>query len=281
MIGSIGFAYFTLRQYVQRSLTPQELYSEGLALLNEGSYRKAASHFADFTRSYPSDQRRGDAEFMAAYALQLSPATRRSETVQIYNEALVKFESFIASNPTHGKAARARTIAGILHYKLDNYEEAIQILSDPELRLADSAGFIPGLRTLARAYAANYDIENAELTFMKVARLKDNISPANDYIELAALYANLTRNTIEDATRADYLKKSIELWDLAIRVPTLLSAKKRTLIATRDAALGELAELDPAMVVPRTSKIESNPIPVSTPNTDLDLDSLRLPDDAQ
>ena len=128
MIGALGFLYYTIQQYTTTTLTPQESYSSGITMINDGFYGEASNHFMNFSRRYANDPLKSDAEFMSAYALQLTAAEPHSTAMQANNGALIQLESFVTSNPTHEKTARAQTLIGILNYKIGNYSKAIYSL---------------------------------------------------------------------------------------------------------------------------------------------------------
>lgn len=281
MSGAIGFLYYTLEKINTQNRTPEAYYADGIAMINDGLYAKAAEQFTNFTYLYVNDPLRSDAEFMAGYALQLTPAEPRSAAMLAYNDALVKFESFVKLNPMHEKTGRAETLIGIVRYRIGDYDKAVEILSDPKLRLRDSRGYLPALRILARAYAAQSDIENARDALMRAAALEENIAPDKDYMEVASMYSELSRNAREGVMRMHYMRQAIEFWEKSIRMPGILSVKKRELEVLVDYTKAELANVELGAGIKATPETRVEHGAPAESNGGLNLDSLRLPDSAR
>ena len=276
-----GFAYYSWKQLETENLTPQQAYATGVTLIDEGQFAEASNHFTRFTRRYPEHLLAIDAEFMAAYALQLTPPDPPNTAQEAYRTALLKFESFVQTNPSHEKTARAETLIGILHYKVGDYPTAIHLLSDPKRRLRDTSGYLPALRTLARAYVEQGDMSNARMTYMRVAAMDENISPVKDYIELASVYNRLSAQETDPQRRQEYMTQSIEFWDKSIRMPGLLSAKRKELELLRNYTEDELGRLSTNPANPVGERVDQPTVSVdavSEPPSELDIDALRLPE---
>lgn len=276
---AVTFAYLSLSQYTKNTITPQEFFSNGTTLLNKEKYRDASIHYTRFATRFPDSILKGDAEFMSAYALHLTPSQHDRIPVDAYEEALIKLQTFTNNNPAHEKTPRAETLMGILNQKLGHHTEAIRILSDPKRRLRDSNAFLPSLRTLARAYAAQSDIEGTRTTYLRAANLDENLNPERDYLALANLYNKLSQDAPNNAMKAQYIEQAITFWNQTLELPGILSIEKRELGILRDYNEEVLKELQANM----DSTTEPSPpdTPEPQPADDLDLDSLRLPDTTQ
>lgn len=79
----VGLFYYTLDQYNTKTLTPQESYAIGITMINDGLYQEAGDHFTTFARSADTPLKQ-DAEFMAAYALVLTPQEPQTKALEAY-----------------------------------------------------------------------------------------------------------------------------------------------------------------------------------------------------
>lgn len=241
----VGAVYYAYQFYANRTADPRATFTRGTELIGDRRYQEASTTFRAFAQRFPDSALKADAQFMAAYALQLDrdPATNRSQ--QAFSDAIILFDQFIEENPGHHKVARAETLKGLLLHKVGRNRECISLLEDPSRRLKDPTAYLPALRTLARAYAAEQQIDNARSAYLRAASLEGNIAPDEDYLELAALYERLTGSASSDAERRRYQALAIEQWDYALRVPGLLKSRKGDIKVLRDVIAGQLERYTP------------------------------------
>jgi tetratricopeptide (TPR) repeat protein len=228
-----GSAYYMWQLYENRTLGPQELFALAETHIEEGAVNTASAVYADLVRRYPNHPLRSDAEFMEAYALYLTPelATKSDEA---YGRSIALFEQFLVDNPGHQKVARAETLLGMLYYRTGRYTDAINRLADPNRRLRDPGSYLPVLRTLARSYAAEGQIEKARSSFLQAAVMESNFEPDRDYLELAKLYMTLAERNGQSAMARRYYSLALEQWNHALRIPGLLVSQRKEIEAARD-----------------------------------------------
>ena len=219
--------------------TDVELYNRANAQLGGEAYSEASALFISLPERYPGSPLTADAQFMGAYALTLVPDVS-SDAPQAYADAILRLQQFIGNNPDHPKRHRAETLLGVMHYRTQNFEQAIAVLRDPQLQKFDREAYLPGLRVLARAYAAINDVDRAHTTYLRAASLEENRSPDQDYLELAAMYEQRAQHANTADAQRRYLRAAVDQWDVALQVPGLLKTRKKEIRQRRDIVAEEL-----------------------------------------
>lgn len=283
LIVAAAALYYSVNSLRLQTMLPSESYAQGMTLLDEERYADASEHFAYFTSRYASDPLSADAAFMSAYALYLTPSEPRNEAMQVYSEARDRMEDFVLNYPGHRKAARGETLLAMLEYRLGDYGATIDILSDPQRRLRDPDAFLPALRTLARAHSMQGNLQMAETEFMRAATLKENISPDQDYMELASIYNDLGVREQHAGLAASYLEKAVENWGRVMQLPGTFTATHRELEVLSEYTRHRIRELTATGNMPGMMQDVTDEQLVTTENSQepVSLDSLRLPDDGQ
>jgi len=214
----VGCLYWARAGVSRWAASPERMFNDAAALAAQGKYADASKGFRGFAENYPMHVRRPEAQFQAAYTLQQHAEGRTEGSRETLEQALSLFRQFVQDYSDHDKAPRARTCMGILCFKLGRYEEAVDCLRDPALRLEDAAAALPSLRTLAQAYRQLGDPEAAISAHMQAAALPDNYCADADYeaighdcVEMADAAAP------EDEVRL--LQQAIAQWDHALSVP--------------------------------------------------------------
>lgn len=221
--------------WYERSVSnPTALYNEAVTLANRGAYREASSRFATFAQRNPASELHADAQFAAAFTLQQVQPAAKDEQTQVYAQAIALFQQFLTDNPTHAKAPRARTLMGRLYYEMGQYQEAIELLRDPELRLLDPIAAVPAVRTLARSYAKLGQDDSARSYYMQAVGLQDNHTPDVDYMELGSLYRSMAERAADPAVRQEYETLAAAQWTHAVQAPGIDPATKKELRAKID-----------------------------------------------
>lgn len=242
--GAAGLGMWQAWLFVRvQTTTAPVAYAEAWRLLEHGQFIEASQAFEQIARRFPDSPERRDAEFMAALALSRVPASARDAAQQAYQRAAVLFENFIAASPRDAKQARAQSLLGLMYFKMDRYGDAVRILRDPERRLLDPAGYLPSLRVLARAHAALEDYDNAASAYLMAASLEDNVTPDQDYLELADLYRRLADNAARPEDRQAYQRRAVEQWERALRIPSLPDGLKRRIENLRTVAVTQLGNV--------------------------------------
>ncbi len=247
-----------------RTQPPKAAFDSAKAVLDSGDHRRASNEFLSIARRFSGHPVAPDALFMAGFALQLEAESPPAPAKEAYTEAIGIFEKFIAEHPAHEKTARAETLMGLLHYKTGRYLEAISVLGGPDRRVRDPGAYLSALRTLGRAYAEVGQTDNARSAFLRAAALESNMTPDQDYIELATLYQNLAAHSGEPAQRRHHFQLAVEQWDFAMRVPGLLRARKEDVKLLRDAAAGRLESETGGAVAPGPAASEGRPTQIRT-----------------
>ena len=232
-----GYQGYQMYQVVMA--TDVELYNRANAQLGREAYLEAAALFNSLPERYPGSPLTADAQFMGAYALTLVPDVS-SDAPQVYADAILRLQQFMGNNPDHPKRHRAETLLGMMHYRTQNFEQAIAVLRAPQLQKFDREAYLPGLRVLARAYAAVNDVDRAHTTYLRAASLKENSSPDQDYLELAAMYEQRAQHANTADTQRRYLRAAVDQWDVALRLPGLLKIRKKEIRQRRDIVAEEL-----------------------------------------
>jgi tetratricopeptide (TPR) repeat protein len=203
--------------------TPQETFERARALQEAGRYSEASGVYQSFAQAQPDHPQRAEAEFLAAYCLQLAlPALPDSyDARQANNErAYDLFARFVADNPAHAKVPRARVRMGILSFEMGRYEEAIETLQDPTLPMSDPEGALPALRTLARARSKLGQYAEAASAYQQAASLSGNYTADQDYEELGDLYRWQADHTENAEEQRRLQMNAVENWTKALRMPT-------------------------------------------------------------
>ncbi len=219
---------------------PRAAYRSAQTLLDAGEHRRASDAFLGFSKRFDGHPLAPDALFMAGYALQLEAPTPAARAKEAYSEAIGIFEKFTAEYPAHEKTARAETLMGLLYYKTGRYPEAIHLLGDPERRVRDPGVYLMALRTLGRSYVELGQMDNARSAFLRAAAQENNMTPDQDYVELAQTYQSVGARAGDPAQRRRYFAQAVEQWDLAMQVPGLLKSRKDDIKLLRDAAASRL-----------------------------------------
>lgn len=269
LLATVGAFYYSVSTLMNQTMTPGESYAKGEELLSSGEFAAAAAHFDHFASRYASDPLSADAEFMSAYALYLTPPEPQHVAMNAYQSARERMEIFVMNYPSHTKAARGETLLAMLEFRLGNYDRTVEILEDPQRRLRDPEAFLPSLRTLARAHSKQGNLQMAEAEFMRAASLTENISPDEDYMELANIYNDLGLHESHPALAASYFEKAVANWDRVMRLPGTLSTKRRDLEVLSDYTKHRIRDLMANREIPQS---------IDTDPTVVDPDTLRLPE---
>jgi len=234
LIALAGGGYKTHAWYETNVSNPSMLYDDAVALAAQGKYREASSKFSAFAQRNPGSELRAEAQFAAAFVLQQVQPSSKDEATREYTRALELFQTFLDENPAHAKAPRARTLMGRLHYELGQYQQAIELLRDPELRLLDPIAAVPAVRLLARSYAKLGQDDSARSYYLQAVGLQDNHTPDVDYMELGALYRAMAERTSAAEARREYEQLAITQWMHAIQSPGIDPGAKKELRAKID-----------------------------------------------
>jgi TolA-binding protein len=221
--GTMGY-----RHFAPRLAGPDGLFAEAQSAQADGDAREAAGLFQTFVARFPQHPRRGEAQFLAAFLTQVHTPDRLTSDME-REQAVALFEQFVRENPNHPKVARALTLMGVAQLHLKNYEEAIDILRQPELRMKDTAGALTGLRALARAYEHTGDHESAQSNYLKAASMAGNYAPNEDYSQLAELHKRLSLQEIPEGERRTHLESAIQYWNHAAQTPGLEPSERQNL----------------------------------------------------
>ena len=237
----LGGAYYALELYRDRNLSSHQMMANASRAMADGEYLKAGTLFDEVLVRYPDDLLVGEAKFMSAYALQLIPDSDKNAALH-YDNSVSRFERFLVEYPEHEKTSRAETLLGMMYFRTNNFEKAIELLDDPERRMKDPGAYLSTLRTLARSYAASSLISKSHNAFLMAATLDSNMTPEEDYLELASLYVALAERSVNDSMIERYRELAIEQWDHAIDVPGVLSYLKNEIQLKREHMIEEMAQ---------------------------------------
>ncbi|MBM3289189.1 MAG: tetratricopeptide repeat protein, partial [Candidatus Hydrogenedentes bacterium] len=244
-----GLAVATYAGYLwihQRMASPDQLFNQAARLVTKGEYAAASRMFEEFAALHPADPMRAEAQFNAAFAMQLQKPADSDTAQEVTSEALRLFDQYRKDNPTHAKAARAQTIMGRLNYEAGKYADAVELLRDPELRLRDPASAVPALRTLARASAKMGDAESARSYYLQAVGVQGNHSPDVDYAELGSLYQTHADKTEDLDKRIELQQLAIESWAHALEAPGIDPSNKQAIRSQLD-VLRERLQNEPGM----------------------------------
>lgn len=247
LVSALAVATYTGYLWIQqRMASPQQLFNHASRLAARGDYAAASRLFEDFASLHPNDPMRPEAQFSAAFTMQLIDPTGDDERQQVTKQALRLFEQYRKDNPAHAKVARAESIMGRLNYESGRYAEAVELLRNPELRLRDPASTVPSLRTLARASAKMGDAEAARSYYLQAVGVQGNFSPDVDYAELGSLYQSRADRAEDLDKRIELQQLAIESWTHALEVPGIDPTSKQTIRSQLD-VLRERLQSEPGM----------------------------------
>ncbi len=218
IIGGAGIgAYVWFRPMLA---TPQETFERAKALQADARYADACETFQRFAEGNPDHVQHAEAQFLAAYCLQLAPADSFDAKQARNTRALDLLDRFVKDNPAHAKVPRARIRMGILDFEIGRYENAIELLQDPTLPQRDPEGALPALRTLARARLELGQYKEAASAYLQAASLTGNYTADQDYEALGDLY-RLQADHVENGDERRQLQtEAVESWTKALRMPT-------------------------------------------------------------
>ncbi len=234
--------------YDENVSNPTALYNEAVTMAAKGEYRQASATYAAFAKRNPGSELGADAQFAAAFTLQLLQPSSVDERQQVYTRSIEMFKQFLDAYPTHAKAPRARTLMGRLYYELGEYQQAIELLRDPELRLLDPMAAVPAVRILARSYAKLGQDDSARSYYLQAVGMQDNHTPDVDYTELGTLYRALAERAQAPAKRGECEQLAVVEWTHAVQSPGIDPATKKELRAKMD-VLRERSQKDEAAAV--------------------------------
>ena len=238
--------YFAFRfglEYIRPYFeTPEVTLADIRALEQEGEYSQASGRYTAFARMNPDHPARADAQFQAAFCMQMAPAKSFDEDRANKQRALRLFGEFRKGNPSHQKALRAKVLTGLLNFRLEHYEKAVELLRDPTLRLKDPDSALPALRTLARAYTQLGEYDRAVSAHLQAASMNGNCSPDVDYVELGNLYRLRADRAQNDEDRKRFQEAAVEQWTHAILMPGIDQTNKIKIREKRDWLLDKLGE---------------------------------------
>ena len=218
-LGMLGFlGYEGYRLYQSRFAGPETLYDQASVYASRGEYLKAAEAYAQFAARQKDSPLRPEAQFAAAYALRESRPASKDEAKRVYEKALSQFQEFLTENPTSPKAARAQILMGILSFELGKYQQAIEMLQDPDLRLRDPVAAVPMLRTLARSYSKLGDEESARSYYLQSTGIEGNLTPDVDFEELGMLYHSLAERAEQPEVKARFVGQALQQWGNAVQL---------------------------------------------------------------
>jgi tetratricopeptide (TPR) repeat protein len=222
-----GTAYFSYKLLLRPAMiSPGELRASAESLFKEGNYMDAYRAFAQYAKRYPDDPYKPEAQFNAAFSLELAAPASRDAGRADREQALGLFQAFVKENPSHKKRPRAEAIMGVLQYDLGNYGEVVRLLRDSTRQVDDPEAALPMLRRLAWAYRMEGDFDQAESTFLQAAVLPKNYSPDVDYYDLGDMARKRAELAQSPPDKAKFQKDAVDYWTMAIRVPGIDPVKR-------------------------------------------------------
>lgn len=243
LLVSIVSAVILAALQTMRMASPDETLRQAEELLGKERFGEAADSFFRFAKNHPNHPRAGEALFQSAYALQRR-SNRAKPSDSSLETAVERFAKFADQFPNSPKAPRAKVLTGILAFRLRNYQRAIDILGDPELRAADPAAAVGILRALGGSYYKVGKIELARSSFLQAAALPSNIAPDADHTALGDMYAALAQSAASQSEAAVYADKAMEAWRFAEETSTV-SKTETAAIQRKVAALRQTLETVP------------------------------------
>jgi len=205
----------------QRLNSPEALLSQASRYVSRGEYEAAMEQYERVAQALPASvPDRAEALFAAASSA-FAAGNNAAGAKEAGQAALRLLEQFQKEFPGHAKTARAKTMLGIICFKLGQPKRAIETLRDPELLLRDPGGALAALRTLARAHARLGEYDMAREASLQAARLDGNCTPDQDYGEISLMYEKLAEYSEIPEARREYLETALQHWRLAADVPGL------------------------------------------------------------
>ncbi|MFA6241038.1 MAG: LysM peptidoglycan-binding domain-containing protein, partial [Candidatus Hydrogenedentales bacterium] len=279
-LGMLGFlGYEGYRLYQSRFAGPETLYDQASVYASRGEYLKAADAYAQFAARQKDSPLRPEAQFAAAYALRESRPTSKDEAKRVYEKALSQFQEFLTENPTSPKAARAQILMGILSFELGKYQQAIEMLQDPDLRLRDPAAAVPMLRTLARSYSKLGDEESARSYYLQSTGIEGNLTPDVDFEELGMLYHSLAERAEQPNLKARYVEQALQQWGNAIQLTGIDPTSKASIRNKVEVLRGKSADGGEGTLPPETPAADSETPLEETPAETSEPESSEQPVD--
>ena len=217
--------------------SPETLYWEAGVAQRAGEFAESSGTYRDFALRFPDHPLAPDAQFMAAYMMQLSQQEDGKRSREAYQLAAKMFDQFIKDNPGHPKVARAQVMLGVLDYHLGDYQAAVARLQNPDLRVLDDVAVLAVGRILARCYAELGEYDQAESTYLQVATTPANTRPDMDYDELGNMFRKMAESTMAGPRRLEYREKAVEYWKRASQFPGIAPTSRNEL--TRKASILE------------------------------------------
>ena len=210
---------YAYEKYQRMTATPDALFAAAERATENGDFSKAIMLYDELLRRHPDYTQRGTAQFSRAVLRQTHAIKSGSASEAVLKELIADFETFLKDNPGHPKSARAETLLGLLCVRLGDYSRAIKILSEPELRLRDSAASLSILRALARAHLMAGNTPAAQQYLQQAATLEVNPSPDKDYDELGNLFLKLAESAVSEEDRVRYQQMALLYWERATGFP--------------------------------------------------------------
>lgn len=253
LIPVLGFAggYVYLRPLLKPVLRPEAIETIAHRHFAGGAYAEAAEAFGRYAERLAAGQERAAALFLAGVSAQLAldGAEDQDALQRLGAEARERYAAFLREYPGHDRAARARTLSGILAYRIGDTAEAIETLRDPMQQLNDPAAALPVTRVLARAYARDGDHENAVSMYLQAASMPRNYTPEVDYFELGGLFERWANQADDPAERVAHQERAVQYWTDAMRVPGVDPVLRERIRVQRDWLEGQISAAPPAPAV--------------------------------
>jgi len=240
-VALLGACIYFGAQYVASRMTPPEqAIADVSGMIDAGRHAEASEAYQKFLATNPEHPQGAEMQFDEGANLYSAPAADADEKRDNNTRALALLKAFVDENPAHVRAPRAKTMAGLLHYRLGEYEKAIDCLRDPLLQLKDADSELPALRTLARAYTHLGDFDAATSAHLQAAALSMNFSPDIDYDRLGDLFKDRAERAQDPVERDQYRQAAVDNWTLAIRIPLIDPVNKAKIKTKRDWLQGQL-----------------------------------------
>jgi tetratricopeptide (TPR) repeat protein len=227
VIASVYATRGLTRQYWE---SPEARLREAERLVEKGEFERASAVYASFAAAYPAHRERPNAQFLSANLLRAVQPDNGGRAKRLNERALDRFRTFIRENQGNvedAKLARAEIQVGMLHFELGEYEEALSVLSDPDLLLRDSGGKVPVLRVLAGTHARLGDYQTALKFHGQAAADVNNASQDRDHVSQAQLYESMSDRAASVPEGRKYYRLALEHWRKARNVPGLSPSRTR------------------------------------------------------
>ena len=240
----VGGIVVITKQYHQRTQPSIQAFELAQQTKDAGNFREASDAFKNFAATHPDDPLKAEAEFQAAFCMQQTPTptTPFDEQKACKTAALDLYKQFVANNPAHEKATRAKVFVGLLSVELELYPEGIEILQNPDLLLGDPDSALPALHALAVARLKVGNRDAAASAYLQAMALSRNYTPEIDLEALANIYSDQAADARNEEDRKRFLKQAVDRLNDAIRLPTVDPSDRNTLQTKRDYILKELGE---------------------------------------